>query len=127
MLVPVMKLLSSLARYTTRSATSTALPSLRKGVALATLVRTSGLVNVSWKVVAIIPGSTAFTRMPLGPNALAMALVKVATAPLEVAYAEAPKPPPSLPACEEKLMIALPVGIRADTYLVVRKADFTFR
>src|SRR5690606_27397530 len=83
--VPVTKLASSDAKYTTRSATSFACPSRRSGVAFAVLVRASGLVNVSWNVVAIMPGATALTRIPLGPSSLAKARVYVINAPLEVA------------------------------------------
>ncbi len=81
MLFPVMKEDSSEARYPTKSATSLACPSRRSGVPLATLVLTSLFVNVSWKVVAIIPGHRAFTRMFFGPNSLAIDRVKVITAP----------------------------------------------
>ena len=63
------------ARYKTRSPTSSAFPSLLKGVEEATFVLTSALVNVSWKVVLIIPGETQFTLIPLGPNSFARPLV----------------------------------------------------
>ena len=44
-LAPVMKLASEDARYATKSATSEACPSRRKGVPAATLARTASLVN----------------------------------------------------------------------------------
>ena len=44
---------------------------------------------MSWKDVAIVPGQTALTRMPSGPNSLAIERVKVETAALDVAVADA--------------------------------------
>ena len=48
--------------------------------------------------VAIKPGQSAFTLIPLGPSSLAIDLVNVVTAPLDEAYNEEPPPPPSLEA-----------------------------
>ncbi len=76
---------ASEARNTAASAASSGAPWRRNGVAPATAVRTSGLVNSSWKRVAIMPQHSAFTRIPFGPSSLAMARVKVITAALAVA------------------------------------------
>src|ERR1700722_4186190 len=96
------------ARYATSAAPSDAAPSRPSGVAAATRWRTSRLVNVSWNVVLVIPGQTAFTRILRGPNSFARPRVKLRMAPLEVAYGIAPGPPPSRAACDEKLMIVPP-------------------
>ena len=97
MFVPVMKALSPVARNSTKFAVSSVFPWRFSGAFASNPRRPASGVCTLWKSVSIMPGQSALTRMS-GPNSLANPLVMVITAPLDVAYATAPGPPPSRPA-----------------------------
>src|SRR3954467_5983134 len=73
--------------------------------------------NCGFAITALSPGvrnwhgAIAFTRMPRSAHSRANCLVRVLMPPLLAQYAFAPRPTPTEPAMEEKLMITpLPLG-----------------
>ncbi len=79
MTCPVIKADPSSASHRMVRATSSGVPMLPKGVSSRRAASVSGS-KASFISVAMTPGATQFTRMPLGPSSLASALVKPMTA-----------------------------------------------
>src|SRR5258708_18619895 len=87
---PVTKLASGPARYAARMATSWTVPRRPTDISGRVIARTSGLALIS---VSVGPGAIALTVIPRGPRSRARPLVMDATAPLVMAYTDAPGKP----------------------------------